>query len=83
MELRSEQRLKEIKDNHEFRKGEGWEFTTLTEDIDWLIQQAELLERISDTWVAIETNGTSEDADNFYSIVQDILTAEFEEEENE
>jgi peptidoglycan hydrolase CwlO-like protein len=33
--------LEEIKANHEFRKGEGWEFTTLTEDIDWLIEQAE------------------------------------------
>ena len=34
-------RLEEIKDNHEFRKGEGWELTTLTEDIDYLIEQAE------------------------------------------
>ena len=37
-------RLKEIKDNHEFRKGEGWEITTLSEDIDWLIKQAEKVE---------------------------------------
>jgi uncharacterized membrane-anchored protein YjiN (DUF445 family) len=38
-------RLKELKDNHEFRKGEGWELTTLSEDIDWLIEQAEKIER--------------------------------------
>jgi hypothetical protein len=38
-------RLKELKDNHEFRKGEGWEITTLSEDIDWLIEQAEKVEQ--------------------------------------
>jgi hypothetical protein len=41
-------RLEEIKANHEFRKDEGWEITTVTEDIDWLIEQAkkvELLEK--------------------------------------
>jgi hypothetical protein len=37
-------RLKEIKDNHEFGKGEGWEITILSEDIDWLIEQAEKVE---------------------------------------
>ncbi|MFE4525502.1 hypothetical protein ACFRCQ_25900 [Cytobacillus firmus] len=46
------------------------------EHTDWLIKQAELLKKISDTWVAIETNGTSEEADDFYTIVQDILTTE-------
>jgi hypothetical protein len=40
-----ESRLKELKDNHEFRKGEGWEITTLSEDVDWLIEQAEKVER--------------------------------------
>jgi hypothetical protein len=39
-------RLEEIKANHEFRKGEGWELTTLTEDIDWLIEQAEKAEEL-------------------------------------
>jgi hypothetical protein len=37
-------RLKELKDNHEFGKGEGWEITILSEDIDWLIEQAEKVE---------------------------------------
>jgi hypothetical protein len=41
-------RLKELKDNHEFRKGEGWEITTLPEDIDWLIEQAEKYQRLRD-----------------------------------
>lgn len=41
-------RLEEIKDNHEFRKGEGWELTTLTEDIDWLIEQAEKVEELEE-----------------------------------
>jgi DnaJ-class molecular chaperone len=38
-------RLKAIKDSHEFGKGEGWETTTLSDDIDWLIEQAEKVER--------------------------------------
>lgn len=38
-------RLEELKTNHEFRKGEGWEITTLPEDIDWLIEQTEKVER--------------------------------------
>jgi hypothetical protein len=41
-------RLKELKDNHEFRKGEGWEITTLSEDVDWLIEQAEKVEVIKE-----------------------------------
>jgi hypothetical protein len=44
-------RLEEIKANHEFRKGEGWELTTLTEDIDWLIEQAEKYQRIRDKFL--------------------------------
>lgn len=36
-----DERIKEIKDNHEFRKGEDWELTILTEDIDLLIQTIE------------------------------------------
>jgi hypothetical protein len=38
-------RLKVIKDSHEFGKGEGWEITTLADDIDWLIEQAEKVEQ--------------------------------------
>ena len=66
-------RLKEIKDKfdaYEYYDGYGLS----PEDIEYLIKQAETLNRIDTTWVAIETNGTSEDADNFYTIVQDILT---------
>jgi hypothetical protein len=48
-------RLKEIKDNHEFRKGEGWEITTLSEDIDWLIEQAEKAEYYEEKLIEIIT----------------------------
>lgn len=48
-------------------------------NLEWLLKQAETLREIADTWVAIETNGTTEDADNFYTIVQDILTKHEEE----
>src|SRR5205085_7948520 len=44
-------RLKELKDNHEFGKGEGWEITILSEDIDWLIEQAE---KVSESQKEIE-----------------------------
>lgn len=43
-------------------------------DLYWLIEQAVMLKEIADTWVSIETNGRVEDADNFFTIVQDILT---------
>jgi hypothetical protein len=47
-------RLKEIKDNHEFGKGEGWELTILSEDIDWLIAEVERLNsRLSELVCAI------------------------------
>ena len=66
-------KLKEIK---ELDSGLSYDRYKYLEDehIEWLIQQAETLRKIADTWVAIETNGTSEDADNFYTIVQDILS---------
>jgi RecJ-like exonuclease len=53
-------RLKAIKDSHEFGKGEGWEITTLSDDIDWLIEQAEKverLERVNLVKVALENKG--------------------------
>jgi hypothetical protein len=46
----------------------------IKEQFDWLLEQAETLQKIADAWINIETNGTSEDADNFYIIIQDILT---------
>jgi hypothetical protein len=67
--------LKEVKEDFLLGSmfGKSW-ISTPKDNFDWLLQQAELLEEIANSWVAIETNGTSEDADNFYSVVQDILT---------
>lgn len=68
-------RLKEVKGQHNYQKKIDFFGQTLhPRDIDWLIEQAETLQKIDDTWVAIESSGTSEDADNFYTIVQDILS---------
>lgn len=38
-----------------------------------LIYQAEKFQKIVDTWIDIEENGKNDDAEDFYSIVQDIL----------
>lgn len=43
-------------------------------DIDWLINQAKTLRVIANRWIEIETNGTREEADDFYSFVQDTLS---------
>lgn len=42
---------------------------------DWLIKQAETLQIIADRWIEIETNGTYEEANDFYTFVQDTLSA--------
>lgn len=42
-------------------------------DIDWLIEQAETLRIIANRWIEIETNGTKEESDDFYTFVQDTL----------
>lgn len=42
---------------------------------DWLIKQAETLQIIANRWVEIETNGTYEEANDFYTFVQDTLSA--------
>ena len=47
-------------------------------DYDWLVEQAKTLQKITDTWIAIETNGTEKDAGNFYTTVQDILTEQLD-----
>lgn len=78
MELRSDDLLKQIKKKKLFEYYRANPDYLSIEDVQWLVKQAELLKRIADTWVAIETNGTSEDADNFYSIIQDILTEQHE-----
>lgn len=48
--------------------------TTLrNDDYRWLMQNSEALSKIADEWIRIETDGTKEDADDFYSFVQDVL----------
>lgn len=39
----------------------------------WLIWRAETLQEIIDTWIDVEENGKVDDAEDFYSIVQNIL----------
>jgi predicted RNase H-like nuclease (RuvC/YqgF family) len=57
-------RLKELKDNHEFGKGEGWEITILSEDIDWLIEQVEEKQK--------EIEKLKKDKEKIYEIYADI-----------
>lgn len=45
-------------------------------DFQWLIEQAETVEKIAKRWIEIEDNGTPEEADDFYTFVQDTLTPE-------
>ncbi|MEK4240361.1 hypothetical protein [Paenibacillus sp. FSL H7-0714] len=42
-------------------------------DFVWLIEQAEILKKIEKRWIEIETNGTKEEADDFYTFVQETL----------
>ncbi len=42
--------------------------------VKWLIDRAETLQIIANRWIEIETNGTKEEADDFYTFVQDTLT---------
>lgn len=46
-------------------------------DARWLIKRARVLQFIIDEWIGIETHGTKEDAEDFYSTVQEILDYEF------
>lgn len=77
----TQERLKRIEKNARTDYVELDEITTI-ERVDWLregdfyflLNQAKTLSAITKCWVDIETNGTTEDADNFYSIVQDILS---------
>lgn len=69
-------RLNEIKLIIKEQENAGHRINNLNSiDMKWLIEQAETLQKIADTWVEIESDGTSEDADNFYTIVQDNLSA--------
>jgi len=40
---------------------------------NWLIWRAETLQEIIDAWIDIEGHGTEEEADDFYTTVQNIL----------
>lgn len=42
--------------------------------VRWLIDRAETLQIIANRWIEIETKGTKEEADGFYTFVQDTLT---------
>lgn len=44
------------------------------EDVQWLVKQAETLQKIANRWVEIETNGMYEEANDFYTFVQDTLS---------
>ncbi|ETT61241.1 hypothetical protein BSK66_31620 [Paenibacillus odorifer] len=43
--------------------------------VKWLIDQAETLQIIANRWIEIESNGTKEEADDFYTFVQDTLSS--------
>lgn len=60
-------RLKEVTKQHEVA-------SLHRRDIWWLIDQAERMNKIANRWVEIESNGTKEQADNFYDFVQDVLS---------
>src|SRR5690625_1515778 len=51
----------------------GHSQTLMRNHVKSLIYQAEKFQEIVDTWVGIEDNGEMDDAEDFYSIVQDIL----------
>lgn len=46
------------------------------EHAEWLIEQAETLDKIARRWIEIEENGTPKEADDFYTFVQDTLIPE-------
>jgi hypothetical protein len=49
-------------------------FLVDVKDMNWLVEQADLLDKIAKRWIEIETNGTSEEADDFYTFIQDTLS---------
>jgi hypothetical protein len=71
--------LKDIKKIFEgqFYKMDG-AITLDRNHVEWLIEQAEMLQRIADHWVELETSeeDVSEEVNDFYSYVQDVLTPE-------
>jgi hypothetical protein len=67
-------KLDEIKDRVSGKSVGIYDGVCQKHDRDWLITQAEKLDKITNTWIGIEENGTPEDASNFYTTVQDILS---------
>ena len=67
MKVSNEERLKVIKGTPYFISDD-----VLLKDFKWLVEQAEKLESITDTWIRVEEN--YEDVRVFYSEVQDILS---------
>jgi hypothetical protein len=41
--------------------------------VKWLIDQAETLQIITNRWIEIETEGTKEEANDFYTFVEDEI----------
>lgn len=62
-------RLNEVKRQHHFGNLHERDFV-------WLIEQAEKLKVIANRWIEIETSGTKEEADDFYTFVQTALSNE-------
>lgn len=52
--------------------------TLRLDDYRWLMSSSEAFSKIADEWLRIEEIGTKEDADDFYSFVQDVLTGDEE-----
>lgn len=68
------QDIKSLQDNEDFRQADTAMCYLVQEYGDWLIERAEILQEIVDTWIRIEEHGTKEEADDFYTIVQNILS---------
>ncbi|NWL87571.1 hypothetical protein DMN77_08130 [Paenibacillus sp. 79R4] len=74
------QRCRRITKEKKLSKTEqGYEVTVTQSDFNWLMSNAEALCEIADEWIRIEEQGTKEEADDFYSYVQDALTGDGEE----
>lgn len=73
-------RWKRITKEKKMQKSEsGYEVIISQSDFRWLAENAEALSKIADEWMRIEYRGTKEEADDFYSYVQDVLNGSEEE----
>lgn len=74
------QRWQRISKERTLQKTEqGYEVKISKSDFDWLMENAEALSKIADEWIRIEEQGKKEEADDFYSFVQDVLSGSEEE----